>query len=643
MKNQWNHAIGVAALAALSLVMAGNDGGACGPASTPPSGAQCAAATDCDGLSHADCTGAWACNAGTCAWACDQKATCFQGGCSGEVCSTVPNVATDCVYLDWYACLKLTTCGAFGAGGACGFEQNAAFLACLAKLPCAADSDCATGQVCVAGACQAPTPTGCTADADCPSGQFCAQVSKCPACQQATPPCEAPCTITWECGEFASTKCGTDADCPVGWFCGQLPCVAPPDPPPPDYCHATCMKNVVTGCQTDSDCPSGQACRWSQACGTCDCPAGQKCNCPMCPVQQSGTCEVVVTGCARDTDCLNGEVCQANPVQPPCPVCNCPADDPACACPAIACLPTGTCVPAECKIGELGAKCTAILRSGEPCPSVEQCIDGHWVCTAIAGQCGACDPTTDPTCLPAGECWTDADCAYGETCQGAYKCPAGAECLVADHAGKCVPTTSACASDADCNTGEVCVNGVCEVQTVPGCKTDAECLVGETCLNGLCQPAAVTPCSSSADCLVGEFCTIGLDSKQCCPPGALCGPVAMPVCQCELAPGYCWTGADCASDEACQGAVKCPAGAMCLVADHPGKCVANAGCTDSSACPAGEYCNQKMDSNGNVTGTCAAVPDGTCTRDVDCPVGQACVIQACPACYPCACFGKCGL
>jgi hypothetical protein len=79
---------------------------------------------------------------------------------------------------------------------------------------------------------------------------------------------------------------------------------------------------------------------------------------------------------------------------------------------------------------------------------------------------------------------------------------------------------------------------------------------------------------------------------------------------------------------------------MCLVADHTGKCVADAGCTADADCAAGQYCDLKMDSSGQVSGTCAAVPAGECVRDTDCATGK-CVIEACPACYPCTCFGKC--
>lgn len=61
--------------------------------------------------------------------------SCFATGCSGEICAD-HEVASDCVYLKEYECLKFSTCGEFGENGGCGWEQTQAYLDCLAKPEC---------------------------------------------------------------------------------------------------------------------------------------------------------------------------------------------------------------------------------------------------------------------------------------------------------------------------------------------------------------------------------------------------------------------------------------------------------------------------------------------------------------------------
>ncbi|MGH1342912.1 MAG: hypothetical protein ACRBN8_15220 [Nannocystales bacterium] len=62
---------------------------------------------------------------------------CVPAGCSGQVCaleSEAPGVITTCEVLPEYICFGETTCGHHGADGACGWEQNDAYLECLADF-----------------------------------------------------------------------------------------------------------------------------------------------------------------------------------------------------------------------------------------------------------------------------------------------------------------------------------------------------------------------------------------------------------------------------------------------------------------------------------------------------------------------------
>ena len=58
---------------------------------------------------------------------------CQPTGCSGQVCAAEP-VITTCEAAEWMQCLAFTECGNYAPGGACGWEQNSEFLACMAEF-----------------------------------------------------------------------------------------------------------------------------------------------------------------------------------------------------------------------------------------------------------------------------------------------------------------------------------------------------------------------------------------------------------------------------------------------------------------------------------------------------------------------------
>jgi hypothetical protein len=168
------------------------------------------------------------------------------------------------------------------------------------------------------------------------------------------------------------------------------------------------------------------------------------------------------------------------------------------------------------------------------------------------------------------------------------------------------------------------------------------------------------------------------------PDGCACDPATDATC---LPAGRCWLDADCTLGWHCVGAVKCPEGAKCLVADHPGTCEPYAGdrpCAKDADCLEGETCPVNLDSvyccpnlapcaygipictcrldpatcandaecgvmkycrltcgGPGCTGTCEAVPADTCVKDEDCGTKGPCMKGICPMCIPCPCFGKC--
>jgi len=328
----------VAGGSALLVVAAGPDSGGCEVSTEAPQ-VQCVAVADCEGLAHDLCVGAWQCQAGSCQWDCAQAAcasdsdcakgqacvggkcqavqpACVQSGCSGEVCAAEA-VYTSCIWQDWFACLKLTTCGAFGDGGACGFEQNDAFLKCVAGgVGCSTDADCAAGLWChlvmdsgggVSGTCEPLGAGQCVRDADCGDGFRCV-VEACPACY----PC--PCFGTCQPVQTAcqTVKPGSHGECKMllGFIFDGSQCVTEGGCSCDPDCKAffasleECQKacGIATGCKDHQECPSGQECKTYCGNGWC-----------------SGVCEALPDGeCWYDKDCPAGQTCEGEFIcQPP--------------------------------------------------------------------------------------------------------------------------------------------------------------------------------------------------------------------------------------------------------------------------------------------------------------------------------------
>lgn len=58
------------------------------------------------------------------------QARCYVGGCSANICSDSPNVASTCEYREEYACYQTATCER-QANGQCGWTDTSALRACI--------------------------------------------------------------------------------------------------------------------------------------------------------------------------------------------------------------------------------------------------------------------------------------------------------------------------------------------------------------------------------------------------------------------------------------------------------------------------------------------------------------------------------
>ncbi len=67
--------------------------------------------------------------------ACQPTGKCFVGGCSGQLCTSIPDLVSTCEWAPAYACYQdYGICGAFGVGGACGWKQTSKLLDCLGDV-----------------------------------------------------------------------------------------------------------------------------------------------------------------------------------------------------------------------------------------------------------------------------------------------------------------------------------------------------------------------------------------------------------------------------------------------------------------------------------------------------------------------------
>ena len=633
-------------------------------------GASCSAANQCTGNfcgSNGHCgiaDGQTGCTAGT-------AALCQSGACSSTASSCVPAtngcyVDADCASADHcnrntFTCdadfvagvqlpvdgLHDGVCGATLAGlvcasGACNPVTNtcsaANGVACTGPSNCTANacgnnglcgvvdggSGCtaATATLCQSGACSAtasscvPATNGCYVDADCASTDHCNRTTlHCDADFVAGVPLPVDAIHDGVCGATLAGLVCASGDCnPVTNTCSAANSVVCTDP-------SECTANICS--------PNGH-CGRDLGEGPCTVATGLA-------VCQSGTCNAAADGsvsacipassgsCFVDADCGSTEFCAratftcttklasgaALPSDALHTTCGASAVNAACVtglCNAV----TSTCAAANSTTCTLAAECT-----DNRCGSNGKCgaSNGESGCTALNAaalcQSGVC-ASTSGTCVPAGGCWNDSDCATGQHCdQHAFTCASNLA------AGGTIPSDGL--HDGTCsaaNATALCASGLCNA-TANTCAaaTGADCATASQCV--------VNACGSNGKCglTAGQFACTAATASVCqsgtCSVSGACIPETT---------GSCWVDGDCTPAQHCKRDTFTCVADVASGEPVPNDALHTGVCSDATAlatCVSGT-CNK-------VTNTCASSNGVTCAR------ANECVANVCGG------NGKCGL
>lgn len=642
-KNLWTSTFASVLGMVAFVLFAGNTAPMCGQQEDPEYLTGCLTASECEGLPHAECDGAWACKTGECSWECTQVEPVYcssDAQCGeGEYCTISDG---DCY-----------------PGGDCMANGEAKMADPAAGAPCMS---------CL-GVCkvkEVQPPELCTSDADCGEDQYCTVgEGEClagPGCGDGAGDRDMACAAICygECkakNVVPVSECEVDSDCQPGFTCQAVDCITPPCADG-EACMEMCAPlfkcvnttNPEDMCQLNSDCKEGERCT------TMD---GQ---------------------CITDTSCGGGS---GDFAQEPClPEC------------WGYCIPDNQPPPSECNIDE---DCGPEFFCQVECWTPNSGAAEQDMMCQIVGKCLPKEP------LP--ECMSDEDCAPGYICQVSSECgdcydaagvPCAEPCMVV---GYCVPgNISGCASDWECGAGFMCqIETICTateptdpadpnsdpapwieecvqegtcVPTQQGCVSDSECPMGYFCeLQTNCLPCAGTPDDSGAmppceqECLTQGVCQPQTQPSECyddtqCGAGYVCQmqevcpacvyeyPPCKVACQvigtCVPAQSECQIDADCGPGYTCQlyeACAPCPYGDCLIACPLLGKCVQTTPtCYSDMDCGPGYMCElvcppmpcaPGTPGCGGCSGTCK--PVSQCAANSDCPAGYECKIQT--VCY----------
>ncbi len=571
-------------------------------------------------FSDADCQPGFRCEA---MYKCDPSTNCDDAGnCGDEKCIDSPGVcvadtigcSTDYDCPSDMVC-QLWPCDCYAENGEdcwcepygecvpyqfspCDAVKCAAGTHCEEVTVCYDGEDCVSpdGSLCdpMPGGCSTyaecvPDSAGCTADYECPAGYAC-ELYPCD-CANYDPATGVDCICEpfGQCVPVTQPDCTSDADCEAGYHCefsSWCGCADGENCPMNEqaWCleSGVCVPDPAPLCLTNSDCAAGEICNALDVCILLDCSSPE---CSYC----HGYCIAEQKACTSDYDCAPGQFCAIPPYLDENGVMAC--------CPAnsdIMCLmiyPTceGVCVPAAAEICgnyydddgdglvDEGCGTTTTCSSDADCMWYETCQAAPYfgadaaaprACCPFGNECADYLPPCEAgVCvLQSGYCWSNADCPWGQVCEGAIGCPAGAYCLVAAGPGKCTPGYP---------TEEVCGNGMDDDGNGlvdEGC--DNVCPDGTACAEGeVCKEEAVCPDCYNQDppCLMP--CMLQYVCEPINPPtcvvsgcsGQICAPEPM-ASTCEWLPWYaCYQLAKCDAVNGVCGWVPNDEFKMCMI------------------------------------------------------------------------------
>lgn len=611
---------------------------------------------------------------------CDQpdEGTCLNAGCEwGDNGCHEPVVVMTCPELAQAACLARAEC--VWQGDHCDRDPVSIPCAELDLNACAVRNDCAIDPVsatCVirpVGACEQLDQPSCAARPDCvaeynaPPGCDCGgaaggaagdAAAPAPACPPDDPNCNPACDcvgafvachnpVALDCTAVASDVCDQTPGCHTEVGCA--PC--PPGVACPDICQQilTCVNNdpgAACAIMVDANsCFSNPACDWTPIPGCagggevpppCDCPPDDpNCACAGIAVPVQDACfactpRAVVGPC----EALPADICAVTPgCHLEAPPCDCGWDAAgrpiACECPSVCVTDIFPCSYFDAASCQSDPMCEWFDNGGGPVP----------VPPPVPGDCG---------CAPG-----DANCACGGG--GAAVAPAGF-CQVRVVEPCAVTPVDQCDATPGCGVIELlppcapCPDGV----DCPACDPVPVCVP----LNQICGGLDEAACTADLRCLPQTI-QVCQGGGGACPPGVDCPPPEPPVCQdqffCSEAANACvrldemacaaqpgcgalWnadgTFSTCWPLNQCDGLDQAQCGAVpgCLGQLIPGPC----GCVVD---PNGrEICDCAPDAFLCTPDNGGAVPPPppppvdpgqACVADADCPAGAFCAQGAC--------------
>ena len=496
-----------------------------------------------------------------------------------------------------------------------------------------------------------------------------------------------------------SNPCTDDACDGLGGCAAEFN-LGPCDDANPCTVNDTCKEGVCGGfnvdcsCQEDADCgqfEDGDLCNGTLFCDTgglpylCKVDAATVVYCPVLEGQESICAKAVCDGetgeCEVEPDhsgfaCDDGDACTVGDQ----------CVDGGCL-PGVAalCDDNNVCTDDSCDSegGCINAPNTAACSDGDPCTTVDGCVDGACagsepklcddgnVCTAdscvegqgclfdpVDGECddgnacteldlcigGVCKGSGSPDCNDQNSCTADL-CLPDQGCVNSATeggCTDGNPCTINDFCenGQCLSGAELVCDDANSCTDDTCSPlGMCEFAPLEGaCDDGNACTVGDHCDDGACVPSGLLSCDddnicTNDSCDPAEGCLSLLNNAPCddadvCTYGDHCSLgdcISSGLLQCDDS-NPC-TDDSCSPDVGCQfvpNIVECDDGTECSQDDACSGGICKGvlvDCDDSSVCTK-DWCDMELGcQHSPLTGPCS---DGT-----DCTVGDACANGVC--------------